>query len=185
MNTILIELAAFSGGLVFASFGEWTLHRFLMHGPKFPWKYPYTQHQKVHHKVFEWHETYLLHRKEDTKFLTFAWWNVPLLLGILGGGIWLAKLATGWPIFWGAFVSQALYYASYETLHYAMHAPRGRWFERTAWFRWINHHHWVHHRYFLKNLNVVLPLADLLLGTRKSMAGLPPAPAVDGLGMEG
>ena len=46
-----------------------------------------------------------------------------------------------------------------------MHQPGGRSVERTGLFFRLNGHHLLHHRYMRKNFNVVLPLADLCLGT--------------------
>lgn len=46
-----------------------------------------------------------------------------------------------------------------------MHVPMNRWIERTRAFQWLNAHHFIHHRYAFRNLNVVFPLADWLLGT--------------------
>ena len=46
-----------------------------------------------------------------------------------------------------------------------MHLPKQRRIEKGRLFRLLNGHHILHHRYMHKNFNVVLPLADLLLGT--------------------
>jgi sterol desaturase/sphingolipid hydroxylase (fatty acid hydroxylase superfamily) len=46
-----------------------------------------------------------------------------------------------------------------------MHLPRKRNLERSGLFFRLNGHHLLHHRYMRKNFNVVLPLADLCLGT--------------------
>jgi sterol desaturase/sphingolipid hydroxylase (fatty acid hydroxylase superfamily) len=46
-----------------------------------------------------------------------------------------------------------------------MHLPRRRHIERSGLFFRLNGHHLLHHRSMHKNFNVVLPLADLLLGT--------------------
>jgi sterol desaturase/sphingolipid hydroxylase (fatty acid hydroxylase superfamily) len=46
-----------------------------------------------------------------------------------------------------------------------MHIPKGRRLERTFWFRWLDSHHHMHHKRHFNNLNVVLPLADILFGT--------------------
>jgi sterol desaturase/sphingolipid hydroxylase (fatty acid hydroxylase superfamily) len=46
-----------------------------------------------------------------------------------------------------------------------MHLPRKRRIERSGIFFRLNGHHLLHHRYMHKNFNVVLPLADLCLGT--------------------
>jgi len=50
-------------------------------------------------------------------------------------------------------------------LHWCMHLPRQRRVERCGIFFRLNGHHLLHHRYMNKNFNVVLPLADLMLGT--------------------
>ncbi len=46
-----------------------------------------------------------------------------------------------------------------------MHVPKDRWIEKTWVFRWLNTHHYLYHRYAFKNLNVVFPLADWVLGS--------------------
>jgi sterol desaturase/sphingolipid hydroxylase (fatty acid hydroxylase superfamily) len=46
-----------------------------------------------------------------------------------------------------------------------MHIPRRRNIERSGIFFRLNGHHLLHHRYMSKNLNVVLPLFDLIFGT--------------------
>jgi sterol desaturase/sphingolipid hydroxylase (fatty acid hydroxylase superfamily) len=46
-----------------------------------------------------------------------------------------------------------------------MHLPKKRHVERSGIFFRLNGHHLLHHRYQRKNFNVVLPLADLCLGT--------------------
>ncbi len=50
-------------------------------------------------------------------------------------------------------------------MHWCMHLPRKRNVERSGIFFRLNGHHLLHHRYMHKNFNVVLPLADLCLGT--------------------
>jgi hypothetical protein len=68
-------------------------------------------------------------------------------------------------IFVGALSALILYYFLYEYLHYCMHIPKRRWLETTAWFRWLDSHHHMHHKRHFNNLNVVLPLADIVFGT--------------------
>ena len=46
-----------------------------------------------------------------------------------------------------------------------MHLPKKRHVEQSWIFYRLNGHHLLHHRYMHKNFNVVMPLADLLLGT--------------------
>jgi sterol desaturase/sphingolipid hydroxylase (fatty acid hydroxylase superfamily) len=46
-----------------------------------------------------------------------------------------------------------------------MHLPKQRRLEKGRLFQRLNGHHVLHHRYMHKNFNVVLPIADLVLGT--------------------
>ena len=57
------------------------------------------------------------------------------------------------------------YYGAYEYIHWCMHLPKQRGIERSGIFFRLNGHHLLHHRYMHQNFNVVLPLADLCLGT--------------------
>src|SRR5207249_4910658 len=58
------------------------------------------------------------------------------------------------------------YYALYEYLHFCMHVPANRPFERTRFFKFVQTHHRLHHVHYMKNLNVVIPIADFILGSR-------------------
>lgn len=79
-----------------------------------------------------------------------------------------AWLATGSPVF-TASVLGTLGFLSYllAYVHGVIHNPRGRWVERQRWFQWLDRHHYIHHVDMTANVNFLLPLCDLLLGTRK------------------
>ncbi|MBL9126846.1 MAG: sterol desaturase family protein [Verrucomicrobiales bacterium] len=152
--------------VVFASFFEWTLHRFVMHRPLGPLTYPFRTHALVHHQIFRADETYHLIDEKDKWTIPMAWWNGPVLVllccapfGVVSW--WFGNVG----LVVGAAVTFALYYATYEYLHWCMHLPRTRAVERSGVFFRLNGHHILHHRYMHKNFNVVLPLADLCLGT--------------------
>ena len=50
-------------------------------------------------------------------------------------------------------------------LHVEMHIPsRAKW-RHTNVFRWLARHHFMHHQQPSRNLNIVCPLADYVLGT--------------------
>ncbi len=156
----------FGGGVVFASFFEWTLHRYVMHRPVFGFRYPFQAHTLVHHRIFKADASYHLQEERDKKTIPMAWWNGPVLillcgLPVAGLSWWLNR----WGLSIGALTAFIGYYGAYEYLHWCMHLPRQRAVERSGVFFRLNGHHILHHRYMGKNFNVVLPLADLCLGT--------------------
>ncbi len=80
----------------------------------------------------------------------------------------LASLGVALPYvaFLVAFSVTALgYYLGYESMHYFMHKPRLDFVERSRWFKFLKRHHQIHHVHMNRNLNVLVPLADLVLGT--------------------
>ena len=60
------------GGIVFASFFEWTLHRFLMHRPIGPIDYAFRAHALVHHQTFKADHTYHLIHEPDKETIPMA-----------------------------------------------------------------------------------------------------------------
>jgi hypothetical protein len=152
--------------VVYSSFFEWTLHRYVMHRPLWKFRYPFEAHALVHHRVFKADDTYHLIHPKDAQTIPMAWWNGPVLvvLGVLpfiAAAAWLGH----WWLLAGALLGSAAYYATYEYIHWCMHLPKKRNLERSGIFFRLNGHHLLHHRYMGKNFNVVLPLADLFLGT--------------------
>lgn len=151
---------------VFASFFEWTLHRYVMHRPLGPLEYPFRSHALVHHQVFKADHRYHLVDEADKWTIPMAWWNGPVLVTLCALPFGVVSWFMGqWGLAVGALVMFGLYYATYEYLHWCMHLPRKRGLERSGLFFRLNGHHILHHRYMHKNFNVVLPLADLCLGT--------------------
>jgi hypothetical protein len=163
MNLYLTTLLAFLGFTVYASFFEWTLHKYLMHTPV--WQYPFRAHAVVHHGLFRTGDKYFLTDVDILPKVRFAWWNAPFIIGLHLPAIVLLQLWIGALILPGAVAALSLYYALYEYLHYCMHVPLGRALENSRWFRWLDSHHHMHHKRHFNNLNVVLPLADLVFGT--------------------
>jgi hypothetical protein len=167
MHQIIFWAATgFVCGIVCASFFEWTLHRYIMHRPVGKFTYPFERHALIHHRIFRADPSYHLIRDEDKHTIPMAWWNGPVL--ILVGMIPFATVAyflAGWAWFTGVVVAFCAYYAAYEYIHWCMHLPRKRYVERSGIFFRLNGHHLLHHRYMHKNFNVVMPLADLCLGT--------------------
>lgn len=185
LESILPALGAFGGTFVYASFFEWTLHRFLMHR-SYLLRYPFQTHALTHHRLFRHDESYHLARPEDIPKVRFAVWNAPLLIGLHVPLLWLVGRWTGWPMLVPGVLAMTLYYTLYETLHWCMHVPKDRWIEKTSAFRWLTAHHRAHHQLHDSNLNVVLPVADFVFRTlrpwkppaRPATAPSAPAPPV-------
>src|SRR5690242_5473015 len=83
-------------GIIYASFLEWLLHRFVMHRPLFGFTYPFKAHAVVHHQTFKADETYHLTNEEDAHLIPMAWWNGPAIIGIallplIGAAFWFAS----------------------------------------------------------------------------------------------
>ncbi len=153
-------------GIVFASFFEWVLHKYIMHRPLGKFDYPFRAHAVVHHQTFKADHTYHLVNEPDKKTIPMAWWNGPVLVLCCQMPFLIACLIIGnyWLLL-GSFIAVAGYYGAYEYMHWCMHLPKQRNVERSWIFYRLNGHHLLHHRYMHKNFNVVLPLADLLTGT--------------------
>lgn len=167
MNDFLLWCAAGIGAnVIFASFFEWFLHKYVMHRPVGSFRYAFHAHAVVHHQVFKADHTYHLIEEKDKETIPMAWWNGPVLILIgalpsLAFSLWTGHYA----VLAGAFIAFVAYYGTYEYLHWCMHLPKQRRVEKPWFFRRLNGHHLLHHRYMHKNFNVVLPIADFCLGT--------------------
>ena len=169
LASIGVGLATFLAGIVFASFAEWVIHKYMMHKPIFGYAHFYKAHARVHHGKYQGNESYWLGDRPAID-LTFAKWAMPFPVifhapYLLALGYWISPAAAIG--FVAAFI---LYQATYEYFHFCMHVPKGRWFETNPIFVFVNEHHYQHHKKANTNLNVVLPLADFILGTRRKLA---------------
>ncbi len=159
-------------GVVQSSFFEWAFHRYWLHRPWLP-KECFTAHTLVHHQLCKFGDTFQVVEEEQEEALSFQWWGGPVLIAIniapWALSAWaLAALQVSLPYlaFVAAFgVTMAIYYAGYEGLHHLMHKPSLPFIERSRYFRFIERHHRIHHFHMNRNLNVLLPLADVVLGT--------------------
>lgn len=150
--------------LGYASFFEWTAHRYFMHAPRFPLKDAFRGHME-HHRIYRGDHRFQREGAEHSGDVALRWYAFPLmLLGHLPVFI-LFEWVTGLPTACGAAAACALYFAGYEYTHYLMHVPRGHFVERFRWFRFLREHHRVHHERMRCNFNVFIPLADACLGT--------------------
>lgn len=165
-------LAGFLVGVVHGSFFEWAFHRYWLHRPWLP-KDCFTTHTLVHHQLCKYDDTFHVTEEEQHEALTFAWWGGPTLIAIsvtpwalLSWGLHASGVAFPYVAFLIAFtVALSLYYIGYEGFHYLMHKPTIPFVERSRLFQFLKRHHRIHHIRMNRNLNVLVPLADLVLGT--------------------
>jgi hypothetical protein len=173
MNLVLFIVITAGCAFVYNSFFEWTLHRFVMHRRFWKLTYAYNTHTRTHHRKFGYDHTYHLIHEEDKSTIPMAWWNGPVLILISLIPVTLVAWFVGiWWIILICAVVTSFYYVAYEYFHWCMHDPKvkRRLIERSWFFYRLNGHHLLHHRYMNRNFNVVLPLADLLLGTLRIRA---------------
>jgi len=169
-NLLVVIPLALLAGVLQASAFEWVYHRYWLHRPWLP-PQMFTAHTLVHHQLCKHEDTFHVTEEEQEEALTFQWWGGPVLV-FINTIPWLVASflfrGTGFP---GLLVSAIIgavilgYYYVYEGFHYLMHKPRFPWIERSGLFQFMKNHHRLHHVYMGKNFNVVLPLADLCLGT--------------------
>lgn len=166
ISLLLWAFAGMTCGVVFGTFFEWALHKYVMHRPVGSFRYAFHAHAVIHHQTFKADHTYHLQNEKDKETIPMAWWNGPVLILIGITPFALLSWAIGeWSFVAGGFLAFASYYGIYEYIHWCMHLPKVRRIEKPWWFQRLNGHHLLHHRYMHKNFNVVLPLADWILGT--------------------
>lgn len=169
--------------LLYTSVFEWVYHRYWLHRPWLP-PQMFTAHTLVHHQLCKHEDTFHVEEEEQEEALTFQWWAGPVLVAFIVAPLALVAWgmhALGIALPYGAMlltvaVIGVLYYLAYEGFHYLMHKPTFPWIENSVFFRFIKHHHRLHHVHMGKNFNVVLPLADALLGTLMIRDPHPPRP---------
>ncbi len=169
---LLLGLAAIPVAIVQGSLFEWAFHRYWLHRPWLP-KECFTSHTLVHHQLCKFDDTFRVVEHEQEEALTFAWWGGPVLVAInvipwllLVWGLSAAGIMRFSFVVPGVVAAViAVYYVGYEGFHYLMHKPGIAWIERSGYFRFIERHHRIHHFRMDTNLNVLVPIADFLLGT--------------------
>ncbi|HEY0138443.1 MAG TPA: hypothetical protein VGB85_30365 [Nannocystis sp.] len=159
---------------VFISFGEMVLHRHLMHRQQlWGWLYrvlpdlraQFKNHAVLHHgryyKEFD-HEPDPAGKIFNVRIL----WGDSLRLIITFSPV---MAALWFLVSWVSALTFLLMLVGHNLLwgvvHMQMHVPVvDSWIGRTAYFRFISRHHFMHHRQTAKNYNVVVPLADFVIG---------------------
>ncbi len=171
MIFVAISLAIVTG-VVQASFFEWAFHRYWLHRPWLP-KDCFTTHTLIHHQLCKHDDTFHVTEEEQHEALTFAWWGGITIVAIntlpWALAAWAMSAAgatfpmTAFAITFAA--TMFVYYLGYEGFHFLMHKPTIPVIENSRFFLYLKKHHRIHHVYMDRNLNVLFPFADLLLGT--------------------
>lgn len=160
-------MIGFPIGLIAANFGEWLIHKYILHGQGRKKDAYFSHHWTQHHR-----DT----RKEDGKDATYLerWWKHESrkreALGLLGIGAVFAPLLPFFPYFvLGLWAHEVLYYVVHRKAH-----------TDAAWMRKHLRWHYDHHlgRNQHANWCVTYPLADYVLGTRERWADTPQEVAV-------
>lgn len=167
MSDLIHHAIVFVVAFVYSSYGEYILHRYIMHRPLFGFMYPVNAHAKVHHTLFSYDATYHCAKAEYKRKITMARWNALVIVPVgfmpFHPYTFYLYLESGWTALTIAgtyLVAGFMYYGIYEWIHWCMHNPKDRALERWPLFRKLNGHHLLHHRFPNSNFNVVLPLFD-------------------------
>ena len=79
-----------------------------------------------------------------------------------------AWLLTGSAVFtWSVFGTLTVISWLLAEVHGVIHTPGDHPIESMRWFQWLDRHHYIHHIDLSKNINFMLPICDILLGTNK------------------
>lgn len=176
--TWLSECLAFVFWFFYASYFEWWVHRHLMHVKRnFPFAEAFKGHTLVHHQLYHWNGKFEAEGPGRPPHVFLRWYAFPAMIACHLPVFGLFQWLTHWQTFWGALAGTTLYFVGYEYVHYLTHVPRGHFVERFRWFRFIKEHHRLHHKYYLRNMNVFLPLGDLTFGTLITSEGWRSKPA--------
>ncbi len=142
-------VASLAAGFVYANGFEYILHRFVLHSGHGI----FCQQHMVHHTT--------LHSPEAARYVNFSSnpWGVVALFCANAIPVFLLQwiFRGGWGA--GVFVSFALYYMTFEEIHWRTHM--GGWLPK--WLRPAARHHLLHHAQDTGRFNVFLPLFDWLL----------------------
>ena len=149
------------------SFLEHQIHRSLMHKKNF-----LSRRLLSFNKTFEHHA--ILHHGQYNRIFNdqpgAAGEDRHLRLSILEGFLEALPIAALIAIvsLEGAIISEivvCLHHLIWNTIHTEMHKPEGRFFSHWPAYKFLARHHYLHHKHPDKNFNVVLPLADYVVGT--------------------
>lgn len=158
---------------IILSFVEHQIHKRIMHKQKpFKWldrifdpKYIFEAHAVRHHSI--WYRQFDFEPDPEGRYD-----NIELRLEDMMK-IFLFLIPLNFlffiisPVAGLIFPVMAFMYQYFQNkIHSQIHLPKQTFFYEWKIFRWLAIHHYIHHQYTNKNYNVVLPVADYILGTK-------------------
>jgi hypothetical protein len=155
---------------------EWRIHRDLLHKRTPPLQALYDTHTPVHHMIYVYEDMEIKTWRELQFILIPPWAGVALFVALLplAAALWLLVAPNVALLFMATCMG---YVVSYELLHMSYHLPKSSLIGRNAIIRFLAEHHSIHHdpRFMQKwNMNVTIPLWDIVRGTRlRSRAASP------------
>ena len=168
--------------------GEWIAHRYVYHRP---WRSEFMNHihtlHQVHHH-WRYYPPTEYTRDGDVDYISvlpshayrlckspferatayagqYLLYVLPMVLLLIVPG-WL--VSRNWAFTITLLILTLFMCHMFVRVHDYIHQPAGRWMERQFWFKFLNQHHYIHHVDTESNVNFLLPLGDLLLGTLRT-----------------
>jgi hypothetical protein len=162
----IVVAAVFS--YVMISFGEWYIHKNVMHRKGLPSKV-----YSIFPGMVNTLRNHLLHHYKFFKIFDYEpdpagrFFNITLEVY----GMFLV-MVLGFPLFFVLPVAYftilfcvGLHHVAWGIVHSEMHNPTNSWFRNTKIFKFWNNYHRIHHEKPSYNFNIICPLADLVMGT--------------------
>jgi hypothetical protein len=162
--------------LVAGNFGEWAMHRYIMHRKidVFALRAIFDRHTRQHHQYFTDNDATIDTIREFR--IVFFPWRVLIVLGVFGVIFgWIASQLINPNAGYIVFIGMIGHYVTYETFHFCCHVP-DNWFVRNMPFiNTVRRHHTAHHNMGIMmhfNMNLTFPIADWFLNTSDLNRGL-------------
>jgi sterol desaturase/sphingolipid hydroxylase (fatty acid hydroxylase superfamily) len=161
------ELATVPIVLVLANFGEWLLHKDVLHRRVPLLEFAFVKHTPQHHGAFDGGSMAIRDARELKLVLLPAFGVIALFALAVPPGLALAAVAS--PNVGALWVASTVTYVlAYEWFHLSYHLREDGLVGRLPLVRVLRRHHALHHTAALMqraNFNVTVPLWDWLLGT--------------------
>lgn len=145
--------------LLYSSFVEYCLHRFLLHS-----SYEH-EHIKIHHKLYHGLESYELEQVDKFTILSGFWEIMRNVLLYLPAALLIAVNSLKYGILF--FIVCLIYNGWEELLHFYFHKKSEVFLERLKLFKALKEHHKVHHYMYQYNFGIGSSFWDIIFKTKK------------------